>query len=43
VSSPARRVALAVDALRHGWAIEIAGRVLVPAETGFGADRLTRC
>lgn len=38
MSHGARRVALAVDALRHGWAIDIAGRVLVPAETGFGAQ-----
>jgi GTP cyclohydrolase II len=33
----ARRVALALDALRHGWAIRVgAGPVLLPAETGFG-------
>ncbi len=38
MSSPARRVALAVDALRHGWAIRIGGWVLIPAETGFGPD-----
>lgn len=38
MSKGARRVALAVDALRHGWAIRLGGRVLVPAETGFGAD-----
>lgn len=43
-ASAARRVALAIDALRHGWAIEIGGRRLLPAETGFGnglaADRM---
>ena len=33
----ARRVAQALDALRHGWAIAVDGLVLVPAETGFGA------
>lgn len=38
MSSPARRVALAVDALRHGWAIRIGDWTLVPAETGFGPD-----
>ena len=32
----ARRVALAIDALRHGWAIAIDGLTLLPAETGFG-------
>ena len=33
-----RRVALALDALRHGWAIRFAGAfTLLPAETGFGA------
>ena len=40
-----RRAALAIDALRHGWAIRLgAGPVLLPAETGFapgaGASRL---
>ncbi|WP_260924518.1 GTP cyclohydrolase II [Novosphingobium sp. 9] len=31
-----RRVALAIDALRHGWAIRVGeGPVLLPAETGF--------
>jgi GTP cyclohydrolase II len=43
-ASGARRVALAIDALRHGWAIEIGGTRLLPAETGFGdglaADRM---
>ena len=36
-ASPARRVALAIDALRHGWAIRLGPWVLLPAETGFGA------
>ena len=36
MTSPARRVALAIDALRHGWAIELEGLALLPAETGFG-------
>lgn len=32
----ARRVALALDALRHGWPIRVeGGEVLLPAETGF--------
>jgi GTP cyclohydrolase II len=36
-SGGARRVALAIDALRHGWAIEVDGSLrLLPAETGFG-------
>ena len=39
MSSPARRVALAIDALRHGWPIAFKGAfTLLPAETGFGAD-----
>ncbi len=37
MSSPARRVALAIDALRHGWPIQIdRALALLPAETGFG-------
>ena len=37
MSSPARRVALALDALRHGWPIMFDGAfALLPAETGFG-------
>jgi GTP cyclohydrolase II len=36
VTSPSRRVALAIDALRHGWAITLDGMTLLPAETGFG-------
>jgi len=39
VSSPARQVALAIDALRHGWPIAFEGAfTLLPAETGFGDD-----
>jgi GTP cyclohydrolase II len=34
-----RRVALALDALRHGWPVEIDGVLrLLPAETGFAPD-----
>ncbi len=37
MSSPARRVALAIDALRHGWPVRFDGAfTLLPAETGFG-------
>ena len=36
-TSPTRRVAQAIDALRHGWAIALDGRVLLPAETAMGA------
>ncbi len=36
MSSAARRVALAIDALRHGWGIAIGGMNLLPAETGLG-------
>ena len=35
--SASRRVALAIDALRHGWGIAVGGLHLLPAETGFGA------
>lgn len=36
-SGSARRVALAIDALRHGWAICVDDSLyLLPAETGFG-------
>jgi GTP cyclohydrolase II len=39
VTSPARRVALALDALRHGWPIAVDGAfTLLPAETGFASD-----
>jgi GTP cyclohydrolase II len=35
--SPARRAALAIDALRHGWPLALdGGPVLLPAETGLG-------
>ncbi len=35
----ARRVALALDALRHGWPICVDNHLtLLPAETGFGGD-----
>ena len=37
MTSPARRVALAIDALRHGWMIAVDDLTLLPAETGFGA------
>jgi len=37
VTSPARRTALAIDALRHGWPIVVDDALaLLPAETGFG-------
>ena len=37
MTSPSRRVALAIDALRHGWPISLEGAfTLLPAETGFG-------
>jgi GTP cyclohydrolase II len=37
VTSPARRVALAIDALRHGWPIRLENAfTLLPAETGLG-------
>ncbi len=36
MTSPARRVALAIDALRHGWPIRLdRALTLLPAETGF--------
>jgi len=39
VSRASRRVALALDALRHGWAVELDGVLrLLPAETGFGPE-----
>ena len=40
--TPTRRVALALDALRHGWPIRLGGVTLLPAETGFGADVTAR-
>ncbi|PKB14881.1 GTP cyclohydrolase II [Novosphingobium kunmingense] len=43
MTSPARRVALALDALRHGWPIALAGgAVLLPAETGFATGATSR-
>ena len=43
LTSPARRVALAIDALRHGWPIELEGAfTLLPAETGFGEGVASR-
>ena len=39
MTSPARRVALAIDALRHGWPIAVGDAfTLLPAETGFAAE-----
>ncbi|MEO6718424.1 MAG: GTP cyclohydrolase II [Novosphingobium sp.] len=41
--SAARRVALALDALRHGWPIAFDGKfALLPAETGFGENPVAR-
>ena len=38
MTSPTRRVALALDALRHGWPVALEGAfTLLPAETGLGA------
>lgn len=38
MTSPTRRVALALDALRHGWPVVLEGAfTLLPAETGLGA------
>ncbi|MFM5925216.1 MAG: GTP cyclohydrolase II [Novosphingobium sp.] len=43
MSSPARRVAQALDALRHGWPIALDGVLtLLPAETGLGAGATAR-
>jgi len=43
VTTPARRAALAIDALRHGWPIRLDGRVtLLPAETGFAPAATAR-
>lgn len=40
MSSAARRVAQALDALRHGWPVVLDGRfTLLPAETGLGQAR----
>ena len=43
MTSPARRVAQALDALRHGWPIALEGAfTLLPAETGLGQDATSR-
>ena len=43
MTSPARRVAQALDALRHGWPITLDGAfTLLPAETGFGTATTAR-
>ncbi|MDE2302406.1 MAG: GTP cyclohydrolase II [Sphingomonadales bacterium] len=43
VTSPGRRAALAIDALRHGWPISFPGAfVLLPAETGFAPGARAR-
>ena len=43
MSSPARRVAQALDALRHGWPITLDGAfTLLPAETGFAEQAAAR-
>ena len=43
MTSPARRVAQALDALRHGWPITLdGGFTLLPAETGFGTATTAR-
>jgi len=42
-ATPARRVALALDALRHGWPIALEGAfTLLPAETGFAPAATSR-
>ncbi|MFM5885649.1 MAG: GTP cyclohydrolase II [Novosphingobium sp.] len=43
LTSPARRAALALDALRHGWPIAVeGGATLLPAETGFATGATSR-
>ncbi|WP_088310298.1 GTP cyclohydrolase II [Novosphingobium sp. B 225] len=43
MTSPQRRVALAIDALRHGWPIRLDGALtLLPAETGFAPGATSR-
>lgn len=42
MSSPARRTALAIDALRHGWPVRVDGLALLPAETGLGDEVTAR-
>lgn len=38
-----RRVALALDALRHGWPIRVGGTALLPAETAFAPGASASC
>jgi len=43
VTTPERSVALAIDALRHGWPLRVDGLVtLLPAETGFAPGAQSR-
>jgi len=43
VTTPERSVALAIDALRHGWPVTLEGAfTLLPAETGFAAGATAR-
>ena len=43
MTSPARRVAQALDALRHGWPIALEGAfTLLPAETGLAGQAASR-
>ncbi len=43
MSSPSRRVAQALDALRHGWPVTLDGAfTLLPAETGVGESATSR-
>ena len=43
MTSPARRVAQALDALRHGWPVTLEGAfTLLPAETGFAEQAAAR-
>lgn len=43
MTSPARRAAQAIDALRHGWPIRVDGAfTLLPAETGLGPAQSDR-
>lgn len=40
--SRSRRVALAIDALRHGWPVRLGGMTLLPAETGLDEGTAAR-
>jgi GTP cyclohydrolase II len=48
-ASPARRIALSIDALRHGWPVRVdssageAAFTLLPAETGFAPGASAAC